>query len=74
MWKQLQVGMLVLFAVLAIFTIVCQIRCGMIGGQITRAEATKRDLEKMQGQAKKAAIGAGACLVACMLFGALGMR
>ncbi len=46
----------------------------MLGGQIARGEASPEALEQMQAQAKKAAFGALASLLACMLCGALGMQ
>lgn len=74
MWGQLQTGMLALFVLFAIFTIVCQVRCGMLGGQIHRGEAAPEDLERMQAQGKWAAVGAAVCLAACMVCGAMSMR
>ena len=74
MWKQLQIGTLILFVLFAVLTVFCQVRCGMLGGQIARGEASPEALEQMQAQAKKAAFGALARLLACMLCGALGMQ
>ncbi len=74
MWKQLQTGTLALFVLFAILTIVCQLRCGMLGGRVERGEAAPEELERMQTQGKWAAVGAAICLGACMLCGAMGMR
>lgn len=74
MWRQLQVGTLALFVLFAVLTLYCQLRCGMLGGAVSRGEASADELERMQAQGKKAALGALASLAACMLFGALGMR
>ena len=74
MWRQFQIGTLVLFVIFAVLTIYCQLRCGMLGGAITRGESTEDDLARMSAQGKRAAIGAVISLAACMVFGALGMR
>lgn len=74
MWGQLQVGTLALFVLFALLTIVCQLRCGMLGGRIARGESAPEELERMQAQGKKAAAGAAVCLAACMLCGAMSMR
>lgn len=74
MWRQLQLGTLALFVLFAVLTVLCQLRCGMIGGRISRGEATESELEAMRAQAKKTAVGAVLSLAACMVCGALGMR
>lgn len=73
MLEQLQTGTLALFVLFAVLTIVCQLRCGMLGGKISRGEASQEEFERMQSQGKKAAAGAAVCLAACMACGALRM-
>ena len=64
MWRQLQAGTLALFVLFAVLTLYCQLRCGMLGGAVSRGEASADELELMLVQGKRAALGELASLAA----------
>lgn len=74
MLRQLQMGALALFVLFAGLTILCQLRCGMLGGKIERGEASPEELDRMRAQAKWFAAAAAVSLAVCIAIGAAALR
>ena len=63
-------GALALFVLFAGLTILCQLRCGMLGGKIERGEASPEELAKAKWFAAAAAVS----LAVCIAIGAAALR